>query len=249
MPQPINIGEDRSADQIAADIQAAQGNQEAAEDQNLDNEEGQEDGDQGEPTKPQGEGSEGGEGEDDDDEIDLDSLEESQEDPNKPEKKEDKKEDDEEDPLSDEDNAAIDKAVEKRLAPLREQQQVAEKEKRDSAFNSYLNENPHLKKYGENIRPYIHKFYDTMVKSGVNGVKIKEERFFDSMVGMVLNKGLLKVGAKMERAAKSKSSKGSQSAAGTRPQDNDGKLPNARDMSNADFQKLQEQVLNGEYKE
>lgn len=237
-------GEEKTAEQLAADIRAMEA--EAAKSSQGDKDESTDkDSDKNEQKNQDKEEDKG-----DDNDFDFEDPFEEVKDEKKPTKKEEKEDDKEEgadDELSDEDKALIDRRVKEQTDLIR--QEAAEKEQRDEKWNKYVSENPHLEKYADNIKPYMHKMYNTLVKDGIAGVKVSETKAFDAIVGMILGKSMLKIGARIASQATKKAADGSQSADTQRnEQKRSTGIPNAADMSTEDFRKLENQVINGEFK-
>lgn len=246
---PVDISDTRTADQIAADIEKM-GQQtpvtpeapEKPETPEVPEEKPTEE----KPVEKPTEETPTEEKPEEEEDIEVEDLEEIQEDPDKPLKEQ--KPEGEEDDLSDDDKKLVDQAVEKRMTPFLQQQAQEAERRRNDSFDKYIKDNPHLAKYADKIRPYIHKMYDPMVKNGINGIKASESTYFDRLTGFVLGTGLLKIGARMEKAAAGKAGKGSQSAGGNRPADKSDLVPDFANMNAADFKKIEDQVLDGTYK-
>lgn len=244
--------EEKTSEQIEQeirDLEAKQG-QEGGDDADKDNSQDQGDGNAGDD-KDKGEGADKGKEKDDaegDDDFEFEDPFEEVKQPK--EKKEDKAKEDEDDKdtLSEEDQKMIDDAAQAKIDAYKAE--VEAKEKRNSDWDKYVSENAHLQKYSENIRPYMHKVYDTLVNTGINGVKVTQAKAFDVITAMILGKGMYKIGAAMEKAARDAAGKGSQNGNGQRREQsrNPGGIPDVTKMTDDEFRALEMQVDNGEFK-
>lgn len=173
---------------------------------------------------------------------------------NKPEEndnaKDEKKE--EEDNLEDEDKKLIDRRVEEKLQPYKQQILAAEKEKINTSFDKYIEENPQFNKYKDNVKPYATKLYNSFVKEGIkledgSIIRIPEGKYNDFVTAFVLGKGMLKIGASMKSQSDNEAAQGSQSADSYRSEEVGG-IPNVEGMSRQDFEKLTQDVKTGKFR-
>lgn len=161
-------------------------------------------------------------------EIEVEKLfdDEEEEEP----EKEEKEIDPDKDELSVEEKSLVEKTVDQRLAAQRRSQE------RISEVDKIVAEAPEMAKFADQIKKYVN--HPTMQNIPVWGV-----------AGAVLNKGLLKVGARMERAASKKAAEASLGNQGRKPREGEDGSPNFDTMSKAAFEEYSEKVRRGEIKE
>ncbi len=166
--------------------------------------------------------------EEEEEEIEVEKLfdDEEEEEP----EKEEKEIDPDKDELSVEEKSLVEKTVDQRLAAQRRSQE------RISEVDKIVAEAPEMAKFADQIKKYVN--HPTMQNIPVWGV-----------AGAVLNKGLLKVGARMERAASKKAAEASLGNQGRKPREGEDGSPNFDTMSKAAFEEYSEKVRRGEIKE
>lgn len=160
------------------------------------------------------------------------------------EKEEEPEGESEEDELADEEKQLVQKEVSKSLDPIVKER---EEERRNHKWEKFVGDNAHYQPYKENIRPYVHAFYDALTKDGINGVRVSEVKAMDAIAAMALGSNMLKVGAMLERQARSKANAGSQATNSGSGQQNTSGVPDVSNMSTEEFNKLVNKVTQSSY--